>query len=126
MKQIKWFFQLLTAAILIYMAFIKLTNSYVSIHIFSELGMEPFGRYIVASLELLAGMLLLTKVLPVYGATLSIAVMLGAALAHISKLGIEVQDDGGKLFCMMLFVLISSNIVLFLHRDQIPGVSSKV
>ncbi len=126
MNFLKWFFQIFTASILTYMAFLKLTDYDMSVHVFKVLEMEPVGRYIIASLELIAAMLLTTKVLPVYGATLSVAIMLGAALAHLTRLGIVVQGDDGFLFFMMVLILISSNIVLYLNRNRIPGVSSDV
>jgi hypothetical protein len=54
------------------------------------------------------------------GAAVAMGVMAGAILSHLTFLGIEVKGDGGLLFGLALFVLLSSAVVLTLRRTQVP------
>jgi len=55
-----------------------------------------------------------------YGALLTVGLMSGAVLSHLTILGIEVKGDGGLLFALALVCLAGSLGVLFLRRLQIP------
>jgi uncharacterized membrane protein YphA (DoxX/SURF4 family) len=90
-----------------------------SVHVFESLGMEPHGRMIIASLELLASLLLISP-FAAAGALLALGVMCGAALAHVSSIGIVVNDDTGMLFLLMLIVLVGSSYVLIKRRRELP------
>jgi hypothetical protein len=54
------------------------------------------------------------------GAALAMGAMAGAIFSHLTLLGIEVKGDGGLLFGLALFVLLSSAVVLTLRRTQVP------
>ena len=53
-----------------------------SVLIFTQMGMEPWGRYFVAVVETLASILLLIPRFSLYGAFLIACTMLGAIVGH--------------------------------------------
>jgi putative oxidoreductase len=115
--------QLLIAAILFQTLFFKFTGAEESKFIFSTLGLEPWGRIGSGIAELIAVILVLVPRTITKGALLSLGVISGAILSHLTKLGIVVQNDGGLLFALALVVFISSAVVLLLRRHEIPFVS---
>jgi hypothetical protein len=54
------------------------------------------------------------------GAILGMGVMAGAILSHLTKLGIEIQGDGGTLFFLAIIVFVACMLVLLLRRKQVP------
>jgi hypothetical protein len=120
---LSWTFQLLAGAILFQTLFFKFTAAEESVYIFTTLGIEPWGRVVSGMAELLAVVLLLVPKTVTLGALLSLGVISGALVSHLTKLGIVVKDDGGLLFGLAVTVFISSLIVLILRRQQIPIVS---
>ena len=51
---------------------------------------------------------------------LAAGLIVGAIGAHLTKLGIVVQDDGGLLFTLALVDLVGALIIIFLRRRQLP------
>ena len=117
-----WIFQLIAAAILFQTLFFKFTGAAESKHIFTVLGVEPWGRIGSGMVELVAVALLVTNRYAVYGALLSLGVMSGALLSHLTRLGVVVQDDGGLLFALAVTVFGAGAIVVWLRRFQISYV----
>ena len=115
-----WMLQVLAAAILLQTLFFKFTGADESVYIFSTLGVEPAGRIGSGVVELIAAVLLLVPSTVAGGALLALGVMAGAIVSHLTLLGIEVKDDGGLLFGLAVAVFVSSAIVLFLRRAEIP------
>ena len=115
-----WVLQLVVAGILLQTLFFKFTGAPESVYIFSTLGMEPVGRVASGIAELIASILLLTPATVALGAILSLAVMSGAIVSHLTVLGIAVQGDGGLLFALAVVVFISSAIVLVIRRAELP------
>lgn len=124
-KTLSWTAQLAAALILAQTLFFKFTAAPESVYIFTTLGMEPWGRIGSGVAELVAVLLLLRAATAVFGAGLSIALMAGALQAHLGRLGIEVQGDGGLLFLLAWTVLFASLVVLVLRRRQIPVVGAR-
>ncbi|MGE3618087.1 MAG: DoxX family protein, partial [Gemmatimonadales bacterium] len=60
------------------------------------------------------------------GAALAFGVMLGAIGAHLTRLGIDVQGDGGTLFYLALTVAAASLLVLGLRRRALPLIGSRL
>ena len=118
-KVISVILRLVAAAILLQTLYFKFTAQPESVYIFSQAGIEPWGRIGTGIAELVASILLLIPRTVALGALMAIGLMLGALVTHLFILGIEVQNDGGQLFAYALIVLISSTIVLILHFDQI-------
>lgn len=117
-----WVLQLIAAGILFQTLFFKFTGAPESVYIFSTLGVEPVGRIGSGIAELIASILLLVPSAAAFGALMAIGVMSGAILSHVTVLGIEIQGDGGLLFALAIVVFISSLIVLFIRRAELPYV----
>ena len=90
-----------------------------SVYIFSKVGLEPFGRIVIGILELIAGMLLLIPKSVWVGATLSLVIIGGAIIMHLTELGIKVNNDGGILFVTAIITFLLSAIILFYHKKDI-------
>jgi putative oxidoreductase len=95
------------------------------VYIFSTLGAEPWGRIGSGVVELIASVLLLIPQTAAIGALISMGVMAGAILSHITMLGIALPavGDRGELFALAVVVFLSSAGVLYLHRRQLPILS---
>jgi putative oxidoreductase len=123
-----WVLRGITAAILLQTLFFKFSGARESVYIFSTLGIEPWGRIGSGIAELIASILLLLPGTVVFGALLSLGVISGAILSHLTKLGIALPavGDQGELFALALVVFACSAGVLFLHRGEIPFAGSSL
>ncbi|HEX6890228.1 MAG TPA: DoxX family protein [Chryseolinea sp.] len=119
-----WSARLLAALILLQTLFFKFTGSAESVYIFTKVGIEPWGRILVGMLELAAGVMLIIPGTAWIGAILSLGMMAGAIVMHLTLLGIEVQDDGGYLFFLALVVAICSAYTLAKNADKITAILS--
>jgi hypothetical protein len=119
---VSWLLQLTVAGILLQTLFFKFTGAEESVYIFSRLGAEPWGRIGSGIVELIASLLLLMPALAPVGALLTMGVMAGAIVSHLTVLGIEVKGDGGLLFGLALTAFVGSAIVLIIRRAGIPVV----
>ena len=115
-----WALRIMAAAILLQTLFFKFTGAEESVYIFTQLGMEPWGRIGTGVAELVAAVLLLVPQTAPIGAILSLGVITGAIIGHLTMLGIVVKDDGGLLFGLAILVFVCSLGVLYLHRREIP------
>ena len=115
-----WALKIIPALIFLQTLFFKFTAAPESVYIFETLGMEPVGRIGSGIAELIAAILLLIPSTTGIGAALGLGVISGAILSHLTKLGIEVQGDGGILFGMAVVVFICCAILIWQHRLQIP------
>lgn len=118
LKLTSWLFRAIAAIILLQTLFFKFTGAPESVAIFTQLGIEPYGRYAIGVVELITSILLLIPGTVVYGAFLGAGVMAGAIMGHVTELGFA--GDMGSLAVLAIVVLFSCCVVLFLHRDQIP------
>lgn len=95
-----------------------------SVALFTQLGMEPWGRYGTGVLELIASLLILYPRTTGVGALLGLGLMAGALYFHLTKLGI-VFDGDAVLFTMALIVFVCCAALVFLSRKQllalVPG-----
>ena len=91
-----------------------------SIYIFTQVGMEPWGRIGIGVLELIASILLFLSKKIWLGAGLSTGLMAGAVLMHLTMIGIEVKGDGGTLFYTAIATLILSLMILWGKKKDIP------
>jgi hypothetical protein len=114
-----WVLRGLAAVIMLQTLFFKFTAAPESVYIFSELGIEPWGRISSAIMELIASLLILIPRTTVLGALLAMGIMGGALLSHIFILGIAVQGDGGQLFIYALLVLVSAFILFWMYRHYL-------
>lgn len=115
-KIISWIMAVISALIMLQTLYFKFTAAPESVYIFTQLGLEPFGRIGVGVTELIASILLLLPKTRFFGALMAIGLMFGAVAGHLTKLGIVVMDDGGYLFALCLIVLLSSLVCLYIER----------
>lgn len=115
-----WILRIIPAIILLQTLYFKFTAAPESVYIFETVGMEPHGRIGSGIVELIASILLLIPRTSWLGALLALGTISGAIFFHLTKLGIEVQGDGGTLFILALVVFITSLINVLLSRKQIP------
>jgi len=110
--------RLLASGIMLQTLYFKFTGQPESIYIFTQAGIEPWGRIGTGIAELIASILLLIPRTVAFGALMSVGLMLGAVATHIFILGLEVQGDGGQLFAYALIVLFSGGVLFYLHREE--------
>lgn len=111
--------RIIVAIILIQTLRFKFTGHPDSIYIFSKVGLEPYGRIVIGIAELIAGVLILIPKTVWIGATLTLGVIGGAIFMHITKLGFEINDDGGTLFITAMLTFILSAIILWIKRKEV-------
>ena len=119
-KWILWAARVIAAVILAQTLWFKFQAAPESVYIFSQLGIEPWGRIATGVFEAITVVLLLIPRTSVYGAIMALGLMGGAILSHLTKLGIEVQGDGGLLFGLSLAVTVCSLVILYIERKHIP------
>jgi len=125
---INWVLRIVPALIMLQTLYFKFTGAEESIYIFTEVGMEPWGRYLVGTTELIAGILLLTRWYGL-GALMGIGAMAGAIFFHLTQLGIELQGDGGYLFALALTVFLTCALLILTNfkdvKDKILSLIKK-
>jgi uncharacterized membrane protein YphA (DoxX/SURF4 family) len=86
---------------------------------------KPF-RLTVASMEILASILVLLPWTRVWGALLSIGVMSGAIFFHtIGPIGIDPYGDGGKLFKEAILTWLLAAFILVAHRQDLVPIAAR-
>lgn len=125
-KIISWSSAILSALIMLQTLYFKFTAAPESVYIFTQLGLEPFGRIGVGIAELIASILLIIPKSRFLGALLGIGLMMGAVMGHLTKLGVNVMNDGGYLFALCIIVLVSCLICLYLERKQLISFVKRV
>jgi putative oxidoreductase len=119
--------RLIAAIIMLQTLYFKFTAHPEAVHIFSTIGMEPYGRIGVGVGELIASAMLFIPATVWMGAVMGIGLMMGALFFHLTTpLGIQVMftdangqmiNDHGQLFLMALIVLVSCTIILWKQKE---------
>jgi putative oxidoreductase len=125
-KVLSWGLRITLAVILGQTLFFKFSAAPESVYIFTKVGAEPWGRIGSGIIELIAAVLLLAPRLTWMGSVISLGVMAGAILSHLTVLGIEVQGDKGLLFALAIIVFVASAFNLVLHRAEIPVIGRRL
>lgn len=110
---------IVAAVILLQTLYFKFSGAPESVYIFSQVGIEPYGRIGTGVLELIISMLLLVKRTSLIGAVFGISVISGAILSHLLILGIEVQGDGGLLFGLAIIVFTLLLLTVILQKEKL-------
>ena len=118
--------RIVIAIILIQTLRFKFTAHPDSVYIFQKIGLEPIGRISIGILELIAGILVLIPKTVWAGALLTLGLIGGAIMLHLTQLGIEVNNDGGMLFITAVVTFILAAIVLFIYKKDIPIIGKKL
>ncbi len=124
-NRLSWILRIVVAAILIQTLYFKFTAAPESVYIFSKLGLEPAGRIGSGIAELIAALLLLIPGTAALGGAITMGVLAGAIVSHLTKLGIEVQGDGGLLFGLAVVCFVGGAVITWLHRRELPFVGSR-
>ena len=123
---VPWVLRVVAALIMLQTLYFKFSGSEESVFIFSQLGIEPWGRILSGIFELIASILILYPKTTFFGSVIAIGLMAGAIGAHLTKLGIVVKNDGGQLFIYALLVLVSSLILAIIYRKDGIRVIKKI
>ncbi len=117
-KIISWILRAVIAVILLQTLFFKFTAHPDSVHIFSALGVEPWGRIGLGIVELITSILVLIPKAKLVGITNSFGIILGAVFSHFLVIGINVKNDGGGLFTLAIIILVSCFILFIIHKNE--------
>lgn len=115
---IAWALRLLAALIMLQTLYFKFTGHEQSVQLFTQLGMEPWGRIGTGILELIASILILIPATTGFGAALGLGLMTGAIFFHLTKLGIVFGGDAW-LFIYAVVCFTCCAILLYLYRQQV-------
>lgn len=107
--------------------FFKFSGAQQSIDLFTILAQENEALLRIGTgiLELIAAVLLFTPRSTWLGALLTVGLMGGAILSHITILGIVHNNDGGMLFTGSAITFLAGAILLLLHKKEIPFIGKK-
>lgn len=120
--------KLIAAFIMLQTLFFKFTGAQESIDLFTKLAGENEAAMRIGTgvLELIASILLFIPKKTWLGAILTVGLMSGAIMSHLTKLGIEHNNDGGALFTSAIITFIAGGILLLLNRKDIPFIEEKL
>jgi uncharacterized membrane protein YphA (DoxX/SURF4 family) len=113
-----WILRLLAAVILLQTLYFKFTAHPESVKLFTQIGMEPYGRIGTGILELITAILLLIPRFTGYGAILGLVLMTGAIYFHLTKIGIYFNGDP-VLFIYAVLTFICCAILIFVYKGQL-------
>jgi uncharacterized membrane protein YphA (DoxX/SURF4 family) len=116
-----WLLRLLPAVIMLQTLFFKFSGAEESIYIFTQMGIEHWGRIGTGIAEAIASVLLLWPRTTWLGALMGLGIMSGALASHAVVLGYEIMGDGGQLFWYAATVWISCAILLVIYRHHIKN-----
>ena len=127
-KKIILILKIIAAVIMLQTLFYKFSGAQESIELFTKIAgdREVYMRIGTGILEFIASIMLFSKLNSWFGAFLTIGLMGGAVFSHLTKLGIEHNNDGGLLFGSAVLILIIGLIVLFKERKNIPIVGNRL
>ena len=114
-----WLLRIVPAIIMLQTLYFKFLGAEESIYIFTLIGAEPWGRYGTGIAELIASVLLLIPAVSWLGSLAGVGLMGGAIFFHATKLGIEVEQDGGFLFILAMTALVACLINLWIEKKEI-------
>jgi uncharacterized membrane protein YphA (DoxX/SURF4 family) len=116
-----WTLRLVAAVIMLQTLYFKFTAHEQSVALFTQLGMEPWGRIATGVFELIASILILYPRTTGWGAGLGLGLMSGAIFFHLTILKIDFGGDA-ILFIYAVIVFICCLILFIKHRQQVLGV----
>lgn len=122
---IQWILRIIASLIMLQTLYYKFSGSAESVYIFSQMNMEPWGRYATGMAELVASLLILYKPTTAIGSFFAVGIMSGALLSHAFVLGVEVMEDHGLLFLYALIVWVAAILLLWIEREKLFGIIKK-
>ncbi|MFK8061112.1 MAG: DoxX family protein [Polaribacter sp.] len=127
-KKLLFTLKLIAAIIMLQTLFYKFTGAQESVDLFTKLAgeNEAIMRIGTGVLELITSILLFIPKRIWLGAILTIGLMGGAIMGHLTKIGISHNNDGGLLFGSAILIFIIGLVILFFERKNIPFIGNKV
>ncbi len=125
LKIFTWVLKILAALIMLQTLYFKFSAAPQSVHLFTILGMEPWGRIGIGSLELVASILILIPRTTGFGALMGVGLMAGAIFFHITKLGLEFDGDY-VLFIYAVITFVCSSILVVLYKNQLLSLAGNI
>lgn len=127
-KYIILILKIVAAVIMLQTLYFKFSGAQESVDLFAKLAgeHEAYMRIGTGILELIASIFLFVPKTTWLGGLLTLGLMSGAVMGHLTKLGISHNNDGGALFYSAIFVLIVGLIVTFRNRKDIPLIGDKL
>ncbi len=113
-----WILRLVPAIILLQTLYFKFSAQPESVRLFTQIGMEPYGRIGTGILELIAAILLLIPAYTGYGAILGMIMMTGALYFHLTKIGIYFGGDP-LLFTYAVITFVCCAILVFIYKGEL-------
>ena len=117
-----WLTRIIAAFIMLQTLYVKFSGAEESIYIFTQVGMEPWGRYSVGIGELIASIFILIPRTSWLGGLITAGLMAGAIGMHILILGIVVFDDGGQLFTYAVVAFLCGAYNLWIGKENLLSV----
>ena len=117
-KLLVWMLRIIPAVILLQTLRFKFTAHTDSVLIFSNLGVEPWGRIGLGVIELVTALAILYPKTTRKASLVSMVIMMGAIFSHLFVLGINFNGDGGLLFSMAIIVFTTSGLNWFFSRTK--------
>ena len=115
-NKISFFLRLIVSVILLQSLYFKFGGHAQAVHVFSTLGVEPWGRYLLGSLELIVAIGLLFSKTQILASLATLGLMTGAIASHLfTPLGIEVRWDGNNDEGQLFFMAVISFVLILLH-----------
>lgn len=132
-----WACQVIAAGILAQTLYFKFTGAPETVALFEVIGLGTPGRLGTGVAELAAAVLLLIPRTAALGGLLSLGVISGAIMGHLTKLGISIDPvalgnpaleplKGPTLFGLAVIVFAASAIVVAIRRREIPILGPKL
>ncbi len=115
---ISWILQIICAVILGFAVYPKFSSAPESVALFTQLGMEPFGRYLIGVLEAIAVILVLMPQSVGWGALLTWGLMMGATIGHITQIGYE--GESLELGLLAAGLVVVSSVLMVVRRHEVP------
>ncbi|MBK8351173.1 MAG: DoxX family protein [Chitinophagales bacterium] len=110
--------RIIAIAVFGYSAYMKLSGNPVVIDMFQQVGLEPFGRYGIAIIEIIAIVLLAIPKTVWRGGILGCFMMFGALCFHLTLAKIDV-GDGGKMFGSAVLVFLCCFAIIVFHEQDL-------
>lgn len=126
-KKILFILKLIAVVIMLQTLFFKFSAADQSVDLFTKLAgeNEAYLRVGTGVLELIASILLFLPRTVWFGALMTIGLMSGAIMGHLTKLGISHNNDGGLLFGSAVFIFTVGVLVLIEERKNLPIIGNK-
>jgi len=115
-EMLLWVLQGVTAAVFLAAAYPQLAGSPAMVALFDKIGMGQWFRYLTGTVETVGAILLLVPGFAGPGAVLLIAVMLGAVVTHVAKIG-------GSPAHAASYLVLAALIAWFRREQFVPGAS---